>query len=81
MSKEDLLLQEELITLMPHVNEANAISEELDRRKTFEIVLVSLKLVLFERLVYHALKFCHSTIGIRRCSRIDGRSDSSQGVF
>jgi hypothetical protein len=26
---------------MPHVNEANAISEELDSKRLFEIVLVS----------------------------------------
>ena len=32
--------QEELVSIMPHVNEANAISEELDAKRSFEIVLV-----------------------------------------
>ncbi len=31
-SKEDILLQEDLITLMPVVHEANAISEELNKK-------------------------------------------------
>ena len=38
---EELLLQEDLISLMPMVNEANAISVELDKKKLFEIALVS----------------------------------------
>eukprot|EP00911_Craspedida_sp_UC1_P002218 UC1_evm1s1692 len=38
---EDLLIQEELIALMPHVNEANAMAQELRKSKIFEIVLVS----------------------------------------
>ena len=33
--------QEDLISIMPMVNEANAISEELDKKKAFEIALVS----------------------------------------
>eukprot|EP00048_Salpingoeca_helianthica_P001914 m.52729 g.52729 ORF g.52729 m.52729 type:complete len:981 (-) comp11792_c0_seq1:836-3778(-) len=41
LTKEDLLLQEELISILPHVNEANAISEEIDAKKSFEIVLIS----------------------------------------
>ncbi|XP_046350118.2 kinesin-like protein KIF28P isoform X2 [Haliotis rufescens] len=40
-SKEDLLLQEDLIQLLPMVNEANAMSEELDKKVKFEIALVS----------------------------------------
>ncbi|XP_063685490.1 kinesin-like protein KIF28P [Bolinopsis microptera] len=40
-SPEELLLQEDLISLMPMVNEANAISVELDKKKLFEIVLVA----------------------------------------
>eukprot|EP01135_Chromosphaera_perkinsii_P006545 Nk52_evm17s539 gene=Nk52_evmTU17s539 len=39
--KEDQLLQEDLITLMPMVNEANAMSEELNKKVYFEIVLMS----------------------------------------
>jgi hypothetical protein len=35
-----VMMQEELISLVPHVNEANAISEELDKKRFFEIVLV-----------------------------------------
>ncbi|XP_038044731.1 kinesin-like protein KIF28P [Patiria miniata] len=40
-SKDDLLLQEELVQLMPMVNEANAMSEELKKGVRFEIVLIS----------------------------------------
>ncbi|KAK6165825.1 hypothetical protein SNE40_022663 [Patella caerulea] len=40
-SKEDLLLQEDLIQLLPMINEANAMSEELDKKVIFEIALVS----------------------------------------
>ena len=40
-TEEEILLQEDLISVMPMVNEANAISEELDKKKTFEIALVS----------------------------------------
>ncbi|CAL1537456.1 unnamed protein product [Lymnaea stagnalis] len=42
-SKEDLLLQEDLIQLLPMVTEANAMSEELDKKVKFEIFLVSPK--------------------------------------
>ncbi|XP_033639651.1 kinesin-like protein KIF28P [Asterias rubens] len=40
-SKDDLLLQEDLVQLMPMVNEANAMSEELKKGVRFEIVLIS----------------------------------------
>ncbi|XP_041367866.1 kinesin-like protein KIF28P [Gigantopelta aegis] len=40
-SKEDMLLQEDLIQMLPMVNEANAMSEELDKRVKFELALVS----------------------------------------
>ena len=35
-----LLLQEDLIDVMPAVEEANSISEELDKRVKFEIILI-----------------------------------------
>ena len=38
---EDLLLQEDLIQMLPMVNEANAMSEELNKRVKFELALVS----------------------------------------
>lgn len=38
---DDLLLQQELVEMMPHVNEANAMSEELKKKIRFEIVLIS----------------------------------------
>ncbi|KAL5006291.1 hypothetical protein ScPMuIL_015097 [Solemya velum] len=40
-SREDLLLQEDLILMLPMVNEANAMSEELDKKVKFDIALVS----------------------------------------
>ena len=40
-SKEDMQLQEDLIEIIPMVNEVNAISEELDKKTWFEIVLIS----------------------------------------
>ena len=40
-STDDILLQEDLIELMPMVLEANAISEELNKKMFFEIALVS----------------------------------------
>ena len=40
-NEEELLLQEDLISMMPMVNEVNAISEELDKKKHFDIALVS----------------------------------------
>ncbi|XP_033624378.1 kinesin-like protein KIF28P [Asterias rubens] len=42
-SKDDLLLQEDLVELIPAVEEANAISEELDQKCKFEIVVMSAK--------------------------------------
>ena len=35
-------LQEDLIDVMPAVEEANSISEELDKRVKFEIILIRL---------------------------------------
>lgn len=40
-SREQLLLREELIETLPMVEEANAISQELDRKVDFEILLLS----------------------------------------
>lgn len=40
-SKEDLLLQEDLIHMLPMVNEANAMSEELDKKVKFEVALIA----------------------------------------
>ncbi|XP_070565342.1 kinesin-like protein KIF28P isoform X2 [Ptychodera flava] len=40
-SKDDIIFQEDLIEIMPLVSEANAISEELDKKVKFEIALVS----------------------------------------
>lgn len=42
-SKETMLLREDLADLMPMVNEANAISQELDKKVSFEVVVVSAK--------------------------------------
>ncbi|CAH1788618.1 unnamed protein product [Owenia fusiformis] len=40
-NKDDLILQEDLIQLLPMINETNAISEELNKKVGFEVVLVS----------------------------------------
>merc|ERR1712226_793895 len=40
-SKEDLLLQEDLVQIWPMLNEANAMSEELNKKVKFEIALIS----------------------------------------
>ena len=40
-SSDVALLQEDLIDVMPAVEEANSISEELDKRVKFEIILIS----------------------------------------
>ncbi|XP_064643927.1 kinesin-like protein KIF28 isoform X2 [Lineus longissimus] len=40
-SKEEMLLQEDLVEMLPAVEEANAISVELDKRKKFEVMIVS----------------------------------------
>ncbi|XP_071966233.1 kinesin-like protein KIF28 [Antedon mediterranea] len=42
-SKEDLLLQEDLIEMVPMVNEVNAMSDELKKNVRFQIALVSPK--------------------------------------
>ena len=36
-----MLIQEDLIEMLPAVEEANSISEELDKKKKFEVILVS----------------------------------------
>lgn len=38
---DQVAIQEDLLELMPGVEEANSISEELDKRVKFEILLVS----------------------------------------
>ena len=38
---DDLLLQEDLIQILPMVNEANAISEELNKKANFEVILMA----------------------------------------
>ena len=38
---DDLILQEDLIEMFPMVSEANAISEELDKKCKFELALIS----------------------------------------
>jgi hypothetical protein len=40
-SKEDMLLRDDLVSLVPMVHEANAMSEELNKKVHFEITLVS----------------------------------------
>ncbi len=40
-SPDEMLLQEDLIEMLPAIQEANAISEELDKKKKFEVMLVS----------------------------------------
>ncbi|ELU00840.1 hypothetical protein CAPTEDRAFT_171489 [Capitella teleta] len=40
-SKEDMLVQEDLIQIWPMINEANAMSEEMDKKTKFEVVLIS----------------------------------------
>jgi hypothetical protein len=40
-SSDVAMLQEDLIEVMPAVEEANSISEELDKRVKFEIILIS----------------------------------------
>lgn len=42
-SGDDLLLQEDLVEMIPGIEEANAISEELDKKVKFEIVVMSAK--------------------------------------
>lgn len=40
-SKDDLILQEDLIHILPMIGEANAMSQELKKRMTFEVALVA----------------------------------------
>jgi len=40
-SKEQQLAQEQVLELLPLVSEVNAVSEELDKGKTFEVILIS----------------------------------------
>ena len=41
MLSDEILLQEDLIQVMPMLNEANAMSEELDMKVFYEIALLS----------------------------------------
>jgi len=41
LSKDQQKAQEQVLELLPLVSEVNAVSEELDKQKTFEIILVS----------------------------------------
>lgn len=41
LSRDQQIAQEQIIELLPWVSEANAISEELDKRKSFEVVLIA----------------------------------------
>ncbi|OWF50134.1 Kinesin-like protein KLP6 [Mizuhopecten yessoensis] len=41
LTKDQLIAQEQVLELLPMVSEVNAVSEELDKRKTFEVVLIS----------------------------------------
>ena len=38
---DDMLLHEDLVEIMPMVNEANAISEELNKKAKFEVTLMA----------------------------------------
>lgn len=40
LSKEQKLIQEEIIELLPTVTEVNAISDELNKHRLFEIIIV-----------------------------------------
>eukprot|EP00111_Clytia_hemisphaerica_P009015 TCONS_00026419-protein len=41
MNKDQILAQEQVLELLPMVGEANAVSEELDKKMGFEVVLIS----------------------------------------
>ncbi|XP_066289623.1 kinesin-like protein KIF28 isoform X6 [Branchiostoma lanceolatum] len=41
MSKEQIIAQEQILELLPMVSEVNAISEELNKHRTFEVILIS----------------------------------------
>ena len=36
-----MLLQEDLVDMLPAIDEVNSISEELDKKKKFEVMLIS----------------------------------------
>jgi len=38
---DEMLLQEDMVDIMPAIEEANSISEDLDKKKKFEVMLVS----------------------------------------
>ncbi|KAJ8309975.1 hypothetical protein KUTeg_011840 [Tegillarca granosa] len=40
-SADDIILQEEVVEMLPMVNEANAIAEELNKKRKFELALIS----------------------------------------
>ncbi|KAK2143188.1 hypothetical protein LSH36_870g00010 [Paralvinella palmiformis] len=40
-SRDEMLLQEDMVDIMPAIEEANSISEDLDKKKKFEVMLVS----------------------------------------
>ncbi|XP_052816368.1 kinesin-like protein KIF28 isoform X3 [Mya arenaria] len=41
MSKDQLIAQEQVLEILPMVSEVNAISEELNKQKSFDVVLIS----------------------------------------
>ncbi|XP_060063153.1 kinesin-like protein KIF28 [Ylistrum balloti] len=41
LTKDQLIAQEQVLEMLPMVSEVNAVSEELDKRKSFEVVLIS----------------------------------------
>lgn len=41
LSTEQQIAQEQVLELLPMVSEVNAISEELNKHRTFEVVLIS----------------------------------------
>ena len=38
---EQLIVQEQILEILPMVSEVNAVSEELNKHKSFEVVLIS----------------------------------------
>lgn len=41
LNREQAMAQEQVLELLPNVSEVNAISEELDKKKSFEVILIS----------------------------------------
>ncbi|XP_033755330.1 kinesin-like protein KIF28P isoform X3 [Pecten maximus] len=41
LTKDQMIAQEQVLEMLPMVSEVNAVSEELDKRKSFEVVLIS----------------------------------------